>query len=41
MSAQRPGIEIPNVNGFAAFPMQVRSFRDVALAAPALCSRRQ
>jgi hypothetical protein len=32
---------VPNANGLAAFPMQVRSFRRVALAAPPLCSRRE
>jgi len=41
MSAQRPGIGSPNANGLAAFPMRVRPFRDVTLAAPALCSRRE
>jgi hypothetical protein len=41
MSAQRPSIESPNANCLAAFPMRVRSFRDVTLAASALCSRRE
>ena len=41
MSAQRPGIESPNANSFVAFPMEVRSFRDVTLTAPAPCSRRE
>ena len=38
---QYGAFESPKANGLAAFAMKVHSFRDVTVAAPALCSRRE